>query len=402
MFDAMVNIGKREFVKLSCAFAGLSLVPAGIMQAAGQKFKKVKRSLVFIIVVIFLFEINLPGQVLKDTASLRLVKQGVDMIYNMQFDEAEAIYKKVTAKYPDNPVLSVYKGLLTYWQYFPIIPSSPHKETFEKEMLRAIELIEKKENFKSDPEYLLANIGARGLLLLFYADNDLTRDVINMASGTYQYVKEAFKHTSSYADFYFVTGLYNYYREAYPEAHPVYKPLALLFPKGDKSKGLRELQISSKNAIVLKAEALTFLTGIYISFENNFQQAYKYSKALCELYPDNSQYRIVYLKNLLLVKRYTEAENILKHAHEKPGSFFQAEYDIMNGILQEKYHHNKKLAEHYYEKGIRQIEPFGTFGSEFAAYAYYGLSRLASDKHQKKTYRKKADDLAVFENVNFD
>lgn len=346
---------------------------------------------------------NTSGQVLKDTTSFRMMQEGIDMIYNMQFNEARAIYKKVSARYPESPVLYVYKGLLTYWEYFPIIPSSPHKESFENEMLRAIELIEKKPDHNSDPEFLLANIGARGLLLLFYADNDLTRDVISMASGTYQYVKEAFNHTNSYADFYFITGLYNYYREAYPEAHPVYKPLALLFPKGDKSKGLREIQIASKNAIVLKAEAHSFLTGIYISFENNFQQAYKYSKALSELYPRNTQYQAIYLKNLLLVKRYTEAENMLKNAPEKFGnSFYQAEFNILNGILQEKFHYNKKLAEYYYEKGIREIEPYGTFGSEFAAYAYYGLSRLTTDKHQKRTYRKKAEDLSDFENVNFD
>ena len=63
-----------------------------------------------------------------------------------------------------------------------------------------------------------------------------------------------------YSDFYFFTGVYNYYREAYPEAYPVYKPLALLFPKGSKTKGLEDLLIASKNSIFLKAEAFSFLS----------------------------------------------------------------------------------------------------------------------------------------------
>lgn len=346
---------------------------------------------------------GLRAQLLSDSNSFTLLRKGVDLIYNYQFDEAKQIYQKVAARYPDHPVMYVYKGLITYWQSFPITPYSAEKETFEKDMLEAINLIEKRADHKSNPEYLLANIGARGLLLLFYADNDLTRDVISMASSTYQYVKEAFNHTGSYADFYFITGLYNYYREAYPEAHPVYKPVALLFPRGDKTKGLKELHIASKNAIVLKAEAYSFLTNINISFENNFQQAYRYSKSLHELYPVNPNYLAVYIKNLLLVKRYAEADNLIKANIEKYGNrYFKAMFSILNGIVQEKYHNDSKQAEYYYEKGIREIEPYGTFGSEFAAYAYYGLSRITIDKHQKRSYRKKAVDLSDFENVNFD
>lgn len=365
---------------------------------------KLKNLLRFISIwLLVLNGLNSKAQVLQDTATFRMLCRGVDLIYNMQFDEAKAIFKKVTAKYPDNPVISVYKGLITYWEHFPITPYSPEKEIFEAEMLKAIELIEQKPDHKSNPEYLLATIGARGLLLLYYADNDLTRDVIGMASGTYQYVKEAFKHTDTYADFYFITGLYNYYREAYPEAHPVYKPLAVLFPKGDKARGLKELQIASKQAIVLKAEAFSFLSGIYISFENNFQQAYRFSKALHELYPDNYFYLALYIKNLLLVHRYSEAESLIKAGYEKSKNrYFQAQISILNGIVQEKYHGNLQQAEKLYEKGIREIEPYGTFGNEYAAYGYFGLSRIAGDKHQKRTYRKKAMDLSDFENVNFD
>ncbi|HEX2395060.1 MAG TPA: hypothetical protein VHI78_06910 [Bacteroidales bacterium] len=362
-----------------------------------------KKATVSILLLFILTAFNTSAQLLKDTVTLRMMCSGVDLIYNMQFDEARTIYKRIVAKYPEHPVLYVYKGLMMYWEHFPITPYSPEKESFEKEMLRAIEDIEKRPDHESDPELLLGNISARGLLLLFYADNDLTRDVISMASSTYQYVKEAFNHTNSYADFYFITGLYNYYREAYPEAHPVYKPIAMLFPKGDKTKGLREIQIASKEAIVLKAEAYSFLSGIYISFENNFQQAYKFSKALHDLYPKNMQYLAMYVKNLLLVKRYSEAENLVKANMDKnPNRFFQAQLSILNGIVLEKLHHNNKQAEYYYEKGIRDIESYGTFGNEYAAYAYHGLSRLTSDKHQKKTYRKKALDLSDFENVNFD
>jgi tetratricopeptide (TPR) repeat protein len=284
-----------------------------------------------------------------------------------------------------------------------LIPTSADRALFEKNMFNAIEICEKNEETDYKAEYLLSNIGARGLLLLFYADNGLTRDVMSVASSTYQYVKQSFDYTKTYADFYFITGLYNYYREAYPEAHPVYKPVALLFPKGDKARGLKEMQIASKNAIVLKAEAYSFLSGIYISYENNFQQAYQYSKALHELYPNNIQYIATYIKNLLLVKNYTEAENAVKNGRTlSDNAYFQAQLNILNGIIYEKKHHNIRQAQYYYGKGVKDLNSFGTIGEEFIAYGYFGLSRMSQDKQQKKEYRKLAMELANFKNVNFD
>lgn len=346
------------------------------------------------------------AQVLKDTATFNLVCRGVDYIYNLQFKEAREVYGKISSAYPSHPMTYVYRGLLTYWENYPLISASPARQAFEKDLRRAIELCEKKHSPADEAEYLVLNLGARGLLLLFYADNELSMDVIPLASGTYQYLKQSFNHTGSYADFYFFTGLYNYYREAYPEAHPVYKPLALLFPKGNREKGLKEMQIASKNAIVLKAEAYTFLSGIYISFERNFQQASQYSKALYKLYPRNYSYIAVFIKNLLLAKRYDEAESMIRLNHNlSNNAFYQSQLLILRGVLQEKKYKNHKQAQALYAKGIKDIKPFGEFGEEYAAYAYFGLSRISDangDKHNKKAYRKLAMDLADFKDVNFD
>ena len=349
---------------------------------------------------------TLCAQVLEDSATFKMLCKGVDYIYNCQFNRARDIYKKLIITYPGYPMNYVYHGLITYWENYPLLPSSAAHASFEKDMEYAIELCEKEPHPKYEAEFLLSNIGARGMLLLYYADNDMSMDVFSLASSTYQCVKQSFHYTSIYPDFYFITGLYNYYREAYPDAHPVYKPLALLFPKGDKVKGLKEMQIAAKNAIVLKAEAYSFLAGIYISFENNFPQAYQYSKALHELYPLNTQYLAVYIKNLLLVKKYGEAESLIKSGLQQgKNAYFLAQLSLLNGIVQEKKYRNLKLAQALYTKGIKDISPFGSFGNEYKAYGYFGLSRISEangDKHYKKLYRKQAMDLADYKKVNFD
>jgi tetratricopeptide (TPR) repeat protein len=367
-----------------------------------------KKLFIFISGLVFSVFLNsgMQAQILKDTSTFNLMCKGVDYIYNLQFTKAREIYQTIKTRYPENPMTYVFKGMITYWENYPLIPSSTSRESYENDMQYAIELCEKKSHPEDEAEYILSNIGARGMLLLFYADNKLSIDVFSLAASTYQLIRQTFDFTDIYPDFYFFTGLYNYYREAYPEAHPVYKPLAFLFPKGDRSKGLKELQIAAKNAIVLKAEAYSFLAGIYISFENDYQQAYTYSKSLHELYPRNMQYLAVYIKNLLLVKRYGEAESLIRSSRLKvTNSYYQAQLSIFNGILYEKKYHDFKQAQSFYSKGIRDIAPFGSFGNEFAAYAYFGLSRISEangDKHYKKLYRKQAMDIADFKNVNFD
>jgi hypothetical protein len=345
------------------------------------------------------------AQILKDTANFNLLKRGVNYIYSLQFDKAGEVYEKMKSAYPDHPIPYLFKGMMTYWKNYPLIPSSSAAPSFEEDLYKCIELCEKGKNIADEAEYLLANIGARGLLLLYYADNNLSMDVVSVASRTYQLVMRSFEYTKTYFDFYFVTGLYNYYREAYPEAHPVYKPFAILFPKGDKSKGLKELQMAAKYAVFLKGEAFTFLTGIYISFENNFPAALSYSRSLHEQYPQNPTFRSAYVKNLLLLKRYNEAESVLEQNKNSKNTFIQTQYYILKGIITEKKYKDLLLAESFYKAGIKTAGPVGEFADEYVAYAYFGISRIMKIRGEirlSKSYHKKAMDLSAFKNVNFD
>jgi hypothetical protein len=51
------------------------------------------------------------------------------------------------------------------------------------------------------------------------------------------------------------------------------------------------------------------------------------------------------------------------------------------------------------------MSAFGYYGNEYAAFAYFGLSRISDvngDQQNKKTYRKKAMELTNYKKVNFD
>lgn len=368
--------------------------------------KRFKILIRFIALLYCLSTSTINAQVLEDTASLNLIKKGVDYIYNFQFDKAEKIYGTISLAYTGHPIEYLFRGMITYWKNYPLISSSPAHVSFENDLTRCIELSENEHHSSYVAEYLLIDLCARGLLLDYYANNELNMEVIPLAKETYKDVRRAFDFTSVYSDFFFFTGLYNYYREAYPDTHRLYMALAFLFPKGNKDRGVRELQIAAKNSIFLKAEASSLLSWINISFENSYQKAFDYSKSLHKLYPDNLAYQGEYIKNLLLVKEYDQAESlIISPGNDVNNPYYQSQLATFNGILQEKKYHNNKKAEEYYNKGIRDISIFGEYGNEFSAYAYFGLSRIGvdkSDKHNRRAYRKKANDLATYKKVNFD
>ena len=367
------------------------------------------KSLFFGLVVVFLLFLNcsVNAQILRDTSQIRKARECMQHIYNYQFREAEEICQQIGDDFPDSPVPPLIRGMIIYWKNFPLLPSSPERDPYESELKLSISLSEKNSPQPADEaEYLLADLCARGLLLVFYSDNDLSSEVIPLAAGTYHLLRESFKYTSVYPDFCFFTGLYNYYRERYPELHPAYKAFALLFPAGDANKGLAELQKAACEGIVLDAEAGSFMSWIYSGYEFDYDKSLIYSRNLYEKYPGNSSYLANYIKFLLLVKQYDEAEELISSEGSRMNNaFFNAQIKVFNGILREKKYRDMSAASECYREGLNALVPFGDFGNEYSAYACYGLSRVfAADKtgDLKRRFRKEANRLAEFRHMNFE
>ena len=350
---------------------------------------------------------TLSGQVLKDRAAVDMIKAGIDNIYRLEFDRAEEVHSKLETAYPGHPVNLLFNGMMTYWKNYPLLPGSAARGSFESDLRTCIQLCEQEEyGPEYEAEITLANICARGLLLLFHSDNDMSMNVIPLAIGTYKYVMRAFEFATSYADFYYFTGLYNYYREAYPRIYPVYKPLVALFPRGDEARGLAELAKAAEASIFLRAESYFVLSWIYNGYQNDFFRSSVYSKILSDRYPENLLFRALHIRNLLLLKRYDEAEAIIqKLGNNNPNHFYNGQLLVFKGILQEKKYKNYPLATQYYYEGITALAPIGSYADEYSAYAYFGLSRISDfngDKTGRRVYRKKGNDLADFKRVNFD
>jgi hypothetical protein len=67
-----------------------------------------------------------------------------------------------------------------------MLRTTPSLVSFEEDLRQCIRLSETNDNPDYEAEYLLANLCARGMLLMFYDDNALISEVIPLTISTYK------------------------------------------------------------------------------------------------------------------------------------------------------------------------------------------------------------------------
>jgi hypothetical protein len=173
---------------------------------------------------------NIKAQILSDSSSFKVIEKCISDIYNFRFSDANNKCANLNSEHPGQPAVRLLHGMIIYWEFYPVLPKSAYEKIYLDDMQNAVRLSEKNENKEHETENLLVNLCSRGMLLQYYADIDNTSEILSLAKSTYQHIRRAFRYTADYSDFYFFTGLYNYYREAYPEAYPFYKTFAFFSP----------------------------------------------------------------------------------------------------------------------------------------------------------------------------
>ena len=365
---------------------------------------KLKISVFFILLS---FNLIAQNSVLSDKETLQEVEYGLDSIYNFQFDHVDEAYRDLKRKYPDHPLPPLFNALSIYWQHFPVTPNGPYNDLYVNNITDAINKSEALlEKDKNNVEAIFLNLMSRLLIMQYYADNDQSSKVIPHVRKAYKMVKKGFDLSDQLQDFLFSTGLYNYYREAYPEKHPVYKPIAYFFPDGNRKLGIKQLEDNWHNGIFLDAESLSFLVYISLNFESNYKKSDKYTKELNSSYPNNPLYLSYRIRTLLLLKKYNKALPLIQELNTNYSSndFFQIMVYLYQGIYEEKKNQDFGKAEKLYWKAIKSLEKYQPFADSRVSYAYFGLSRIWEKKDHDKavTYRNKALDLSSYSHINFD
>ena len=330
------------------------------------------------------------------------VKTSLEEVYHFRPENAQKNLEKLRQKYPEHPVTPLFEGLIYYWQYYPMIPGKTGSTEFENALHESWSLAELR--LKDDPydiDGVFFNMTARSFLVMYFADNGKPSKAISHIVTIYREIIKGMELKESFREFYFLVGLYNYYVEAWPEAHPVYRPVTMLLKRGNKEMGLNMLHWASRQTIFLQGEASMFLSLIYLNFEQNIDSAREISGHLHRQYPGNPYYAAKYTETLLLSKEYEKALILIDNLAEQD-AFSRMRATIYRGVYEEKAKGNYTGAVELYHRGLELSEEFGPLANYTIAHAYLGLSRYykrEGDEKKAKYYYRKAKDSTGYDYI---
>lgn len=250
--------------------------------------------------------------ILDDKSAMDSLKKATEHIYNYKFDLADPIVIRLKSKYGQHPGLILLTCISNFWRHFPIGAKPKEFEAYERMLEQVVSMSGKMElKHPKSPEPIFYQMMANLILARHHSEMGEYIRAVNEARKAFPMIKRGFALKNNYPDFYFSTGMYNYYREAFPENHPMYKPFTVFFSEGNKSLGLKELEIASQKAIFCRAEAFIFLSMIHLRDLYNIPVGLKYATQLHEVFPGNWLFSMNYAECLIESKKYDQAEPLV-------------------------------------------------------------------------------------------
>ncbi len=256
--------------------------------------------------------------IIDNSNFLNLITELNDYLYNWNFNKWQKGYSQIKKQIPDNhPAKPFMEAVFLYWYQYPFDFSGPKYKKYIQ--LLDLSIIKSDAFLKinaDDIEGIFFKTFALALQAISYASEGESFKAINRAKKLYALLDKIKKHTDQNIDFYFILGCYNFYVEAYPETHPIYRTLTFFLAEGDKQKGIKQLKKSCEEGIFSKTESFNYLISIFLNYYRNYSEAAKYAKILHKSYPNNLYFTFEHALVMLLSKDYKACEtsfNILQN-----------------------------------------------------------------------------------------
>lgn len=344
----------------------------------------------------------LPAQILTDPVAQQSVAKALNHIYNFEFAEAAPVIRQLQAKYPQSAVGPVLRALTLQWQHLPLSENPGITAQYVQQTSQAIRLVEARvEQTPNDPEAIFMGLTAHGYMSMKHNFDRESMKALGEARKAYVYMKDGFGLMDKSVEFYFSTGLYNYYVERYPVDHPVVKPFMFFFKDGSIATGLKQMEIAAKRAVFTRPEANFYLAHIYVKHETDFAKAIENLAYLVAEYPKNPIFQLRYVEALLLAGRYAEGQTALQRLRSMQHKLLPAAISTFQGILAERVGKDDAEAGKQYQAALK-LPVNVAYTSECHGLAYAGLARVAAranNRAQAKAYYKKALDVAEYKFV---
>ncbi len=233
------------------------------------------------------------GSILAEPWFQEQAKAGLGRLYDMDFGAADAIFGEITAQYPDHPVGPYLQSLIPWWA----IQMEPDDESQDKVVFDGMERVldvcdARLRKHPGDLDALFFRSGAYALRGRLNADRRNWLRAARDGQHALKALKEVRRRDPDNDDLYFGVGVFDYMVDVAPKQYRILRPFARLFPKGDRQRGIVELERAMNKGRFVSTEAAYTLLQIHFLFEKDYHAALRYTKWLRERHPDNSIFQL--------------------------------------------------------------------------------------------------------------
>ncbi len=269
------------------------------------------------ILVLFLFTCFSAYSQKKDSIPILLLDteiqieatDGINSMYNFEFQRADSQFRWLKGKYAWHPLPYFLLGLSQWWRIMPNVNDEQYDEAFLMHMDSSILLAQNIFVKGSEVEggfFLAAAHAFKGRL---YAERKSWTKAAAEGKRALEFLEYCRGKEEFGPEIMFGDALYNYYAEWIPENYPILKPVMMFFDDGDKELGYKQLKNVANNAFFTRTEAQYFLMKIE-SGENEHHKALFISEYLHTTFPNNAYFERYYARQLYATGQYTKMEPI--------------------------------------------------------------------------------------------
>lgn len=314
--------------------------------------------------------------------------QAVNDMYNFQFERSMSHFNYLRKQYGWHPLPYFLMGLNYFWRILPNFDNTAYDETFLAYMDTSLVLAERMYNEYNTVEgafFLAATYAFQGRL--YSERRDWTKSAL-AGKNAMKYLEVCRGNGDLSPELLFGDALFNYYREWVPENYPILKPLMMMFPKGDKEKGIQQLKTVARNAFYTRTEAQYYLMRISYYEEKDIAAALQLGEYLHKTFPRNAYFHRFYTRLLYQSGRYPEAVDESKSILNRIDSAY-AGYEYNSGryasfFLGHIYEIRKDYddAKKYFKLAMEYGEEAGATDMGYYIYAVLHLGRIAEKEEE--------------------
>ncbi len=228
------------------------------------------------------------GSVLDDAAFLAAVDRGLERLYDFQFDAARAELGAAAARYPGHPVGPFLESLPGWWLALADPDDERARLPVRAALERTLDLAERRQRAAprdADGRFFrAAALACRGRLRSY--DGEWIAAAWD-GKRAMDLVRELRLEQPRNQDLLFGLGLYDYYADVVPRQYAMFRPLAAFFVRGDRRRGLEELERVEREGHFARVEAAFARLEIEYLWEEDTAAALAHARTLRARFPGN-------------------------------------------------------------------------------------------------------------------